>query len=902
MARFIRLPHWKDYITLAFFFALPGLIYWNVFANNVLMFATDGMISFAPKIFVFNQVRLVEIPLWNGYLSIGTPIYADPQTSFFYPFHILSLVFPPTLYTNLYYVIHLSLGGIFAYLFLKEVSGKRWVGLIGGLFLMISICMGGLRKEHPSVYTSIVWLPLILYFIQSFLNIGDKKRLIYSSLAMMMQFLGGTPQWNIYSIILVFIYFIVGLSEKQIGLGEKLKLLALWGGSYLAYSCILLIPAIELILHSSRGASAYFCTYSTTWELYLMTLFPYIFGQNIIHPLGIRSAEISIDIYLGIIPLIYAMYAIRYHFRDRFVKFSSYALVVTLLYSSGCNVPFFHSIFQKIPLLNLFGIQSRVLFIFTFLVVCCAAIGMNDLLDGGKILQLFRFNVWNSFVIILIALAISSISTSPLLGENAREYYRFSSDVYRHTIEIIVINTLITGILYLINNKHIPSAYLHNKAALIILTIIALIDVGQFSTKYIKADFDTLVNTQEIDMLKSIRDISTSRVVTVYSGVHEEYYYKSGLLDNWSMINQIRNLKGFIEFENPSLNRILAQPDSRYGKNTLALLDENSIFSMLSVRYILMPSHLPPPQSSGYSPMNMITAKMRQISVQGNGELSISAIPIKIENETDYLIEFSVETTGKEADPFPADVDLFYVDLYGGSEYDSTEQESNIILDNGARNYTITLSSGNKPLPRDIYLRFVAISNIPLKITNIKMFTSHDHPFYKKIAGTKNYTIYENLNAQELLYIPEQIVGVSTENNILEYLDKYPEMDKISYVTGGNNSLINGKVKILSISNNTVTAQVSSAKGTFVNHSQAFYPGWNAYIDGNKTTIYLVNGVIQGVEVPPGNHLLEFKFEPLSLAIGATLAGMALIITAIYIFSYSRNKLKRPDYGPAKED
>ena len=76
----------------------------------------------------------------------------------------------------------------------------------------------------------------------------------------------------------------------------------------------------------------------------------------------------------------------------------------------------------------------------------------------------------------------------------------------------------------------------------------------------------------------------------------------------------------------------------------------------------------------------------------------------------------------------------------------------------------------------------------------------------------------------------------------------------------------------------------NNAKGLAV-FSEIYYPkGWIATIDGKQAPIFRVNYTLRGLEIPAGNHTVEFKFEPQVVQTGSTIVlvsgiGMLLLIS-----------------------
>jgi uncharacterized membrane protein YfhO len=46
--------------------------------------------------------------------------------------------------------------------------------------------------------------------------------------------------------------------------------------------------------------------------------------------------------------------------------------------------------------------------------------------------------------------------------------------------------------------------------------------------------------------------------------------------------------------------------------------------------------------------------------------------------------------------------------------------------------------------------------------------------------------------------------------------------------------------------------------------ADTFFPGWRVTVDGEDAEIARVDGLLRGVELPPGAHTVEFAYAPLS--------------------------------------
>ena len=81
----------------------------------------------------------------------------------------------------------------------------------------------------------------------------------------------------------------------------------------------------------------------------------------------------------------------------------------------------------------------------------------------------------------------------------------------------------------------------------------------------------------------------------------------------------------------------------------------------------------------------------------------------------------------------------------------------------------------------------------------------------------------------------------------------------------------------------------SSTKDGIAIFSEIYYDkGWNAYIDGELKPHFRANYVLRGMQIPAGNHLVEFKFEPSTYKTGETvaLASSAILLLLLAFVSF----------------
>lgn len=98
-----------------------------------------------------------------------------------------------------------------------------------------------------------------------------------------------------------------------------------------------------------------------------------------------------------------------------------------------------------------------------------------------------------------------------------------------------------------------------------------------------------------------------------------------------------------------------------------------------------------------------------------------------------------------------------------------------------------------------------------------------------------------------------------------------------------------GTATIVAASNSALTIDVQAPQGGYLVLSETFYPGWEATIDGQPAPLVRANYLFRALRLPPGEHRVELRYRPESLARGMLLTGAtALAVTVLWALALTR--------------
>ena len=171
--------------------------------------------------------------------------------------------------------------------------------------------------------------------------------------------------------------------------------------------------------------------------------------------------------------------------------------------------------------------------------------------------------------------------------------------------------------------------------------------------------------------------------------------------------------------------------------------------------------------------------------------------------------------------------------------------------------------------------------------------------FYESKNGIK---IFENTEAAPRAYIIHGVRGsknaeasltlVSSDElkprdeAIIEYTPDFTGSGVESQPASASSTTYEAVDKFESINSNALHLECNCKTApSWLVLTDIHYPGWNAYVDGQKTHIYKANYAFRAIKLEQGKHSVDFKYEPISFTIGAAVFTIFLLLAAAILWS-----------------
>lgn len=363
-----------------------GTAFHKLLGGDEIPLFRDALFYFYPlKAFLADSLRRGDLPLWNPWILLGTPVLAGLQTGVLYPPSLVLLI-PFPLGWNLFLFFHYAIALLGTVLWLRDREAPAPAIAVGAL----TFTLGGFLVSMMNVTNNlqaVAWTPWVLYLGRW--AAASPSPFGWAGLAMVIgiQTLAGSPEMAILTMLLLGVEVFPSISKAESRLRPVLRLGAgVTAG--IALVSFQLLPTIELSQLSLRAAPLDYASLSY-WSLEPLSLVQLFFphsssfvAEQDAGGLGRileRSVPWILSLYLGLLPFCLAFGGAAY-LRDR--RAWIFVVAIGALLALGSNAPVLGWIHAIAPgVVGKFRYPEKFYFLVHVAVVVLAAGGTQALLE-----------------------------------------------------------------------------------------------------------------------------------------------------------------------------------------------------------------------------------------------------------------------------------------------------------------------------------------------------------------------------------------------------------------------------------------------------------------------------------------------------------------------------------------
>lgn len=425
------------------------------------------------KFFSIEELKTGRLPLWNPHNFSGAPLFANLQSALLYPTTLLFLVFPFNLSWTLSVILQPLIAALFTYVFARKLQFSESASLYSSIAYGFSLYMT-VFLEYNTIGHVILWLPAILFCIESYFQFKKNRYLIGIALSTAFSLFAGHLQL-FGGIVLFSVGYILYRTYGESILSLRRLMVLLFLGLGIGISAIQLIPTLELTIHSSRvshTSSELINRFLIQPKQLFMFLSPDVFGNPVTRNYSFTDSYPSKAMYVGVISLFLALLSIRNKRKPlSFFMFTSGILLFLLL-----RHPITELIYSiSIPFVSS-SAPTNFLFLLSFCLAMMAGNGLDSLLKNrtfpissiiflsfsGALLLIFSAHFM--FVRSQVLLTLGIIVTTVIIGIIATKRRIPNVVISFFCISIL---TLELGYFFLKFNPFVPSSMVYPRIQLI---------------------------------------------------------------------------------------------------------------------------------------------------------------------------------------------------------------------------------------------------------------------------------------------------------------------------------------------------------------------------------------------------------------------------------------------------
>lgn len=851
------------------------------------------------KLLYSKALKALEFPMWNPYEFAGLPILGNIQVGVLYPFNLIlySILQPETAY-NLYHVLHFALGGFFTFLYVRLVGVGKLPAFAAGLVFGFS---GFLVTEsnHSMIFAAVVYLPLIMYFLEKLRRSPELKYSFLIALTVAVQVFAGNFQICVYTYMVAgmfMLYYVFRCNERWRFISLSLAGIVLG----IVITLPQLVSTLELSAVSFMRMKKEFAGYDyfSSYHVYLAELPGLFWKKEFFNGWGPEAALFA---WVSPVVLVFAAIAFMKGIRKRgHAAFWGLVAIVSYILALGPDTPV-HRLLYHVPVYNQFRVVGRHLMEFTFAVSVLFAMGLDGMLSGKR-----GYPAW--FVALATAIITASAAAVFILPQlELRPVFAYLRDSgFPNPWGLVDALDIRSPSIYL--PMLTLAAYLvwaaacwkfSKKAMGYVFVCMLLYEVawgGGFIRKIthefkpcVKDTRNMCTTEQYGEVLPEEDSNARYRLVNIFPPneiCSPAYNPMAHMTCDRGAVNAYNPLA--LDSYSNLLDLGLC---GYYSLSWDHVVRNNIILSMLGGRYVTVSKNIKvdpeivtfsraagPPQATTLElPVWNVRERAREeedaFVLEGAGRKTAEITCNMSFDKGTY--EFCLKARTDEKDKYFA-VYLYeppsykrYEALFIHSDYIEKQYREFcqiLHLDSSKKPYVVRAVT-NSETP--IYIKDITVKKFEHYMPPRLHFAEAGDKVYRRIHETEKAMVYLNLNAMPRAWSVEELLpvrdfsearrmlnalAVDISRQALVYEDELEGLRKRKFEPA--------EVVIKDYGLNEVSLAVSCPAEGFVVLADQNFTGWKAYVDGKRTRIYTVNGVLRGVCVPSGNHSVTFKYRP----------------------------------------
>lgn len=381
----------RDAVAAGALVACLMALFWRVVFTSAMFFYRDVLdYSYPHARFIHDSIRHGALPYWNPYLNFGQPVLANPNFLFFYPYTLFIALLPVDFAYTMHYVVHFALAAVGTYWLARRWGQSRAAAFFAGFVFAFSGPVLSLGNFYNQVAAT-AWIPWALLATDQALETNSPRPWIVLSLVFSVQYLAAEPMTLLatYGACVAYSLFQHKSENRVRPLGRVMyvfRRFALVGLMMLGLCAVQLLPSLDLLSHSHRGAVGLPFKETTYWSFHPLSLFdgliPNFFGPPFtgtsLWSVTLNNGNLPyyVSVFVGFVPVYFALagWALG---NDRRRHFTGGLGLLFLLLSFGRYTPIFRLFYLVTPMLRLLRFPSKLIIPALFFAAILAGWGVD---------------------------------------------------------------------------------------------------------------------------------------------------------------------------------------------------------------------------------------------------------------------------------------------------------------------------------------------------------------------------------------------------------------------------------------------------------------------------------------------------------------------------------------------